>query len=269
MKTVYNIIIYICILSFISCEEVVNVDLQQSDPRLVVEASILWEKGTSANTQIITLTTTSPYFESATSPAEKATVMVTTSTGQQFNFNEVDPGIYVNNNFEPELNKEYQLTIEYNNETYTASESMIPVADLQDVEQTLNGGFSGEDIELKAYYQDPAVTSNHYLVKFFFEDLSLQLYDDQFTNGNRTFAYFSDSDLEIGDQVNFEIQGISERFYEYLYILSSQAGENNGGPFQTQPTTVRGNIVNQTNPDNFAFGYFRLSQTNQLDYTVQ
>lgn len=269
MKIFYNIIICICIFGLISCEEVVDVDLQQSGPRLVVEASILWEKGTSGNTQIIHLTTTTPFFQSEITPAEEASVQIESTSGEIFIFNEEDPGIYVNNNFEPALNKTYQLTIQYNNETYTASESMIPVTDLEEVEQTFNGGFSGEDIELKAYFQDPADVENYYLFKFFFEDTSLQIYNDQFTNGNRTFAYFSDSDLKIGDQVNFEIQGISGRFYEYLYILSSQAGENNGGPFQTQPTTVRGNIVNQTNPDNFAFGYFRLSQSNRLEYAIQ
>ena len=269
MKIFYNILICICIFGFISCEEVVDVDLQQSGPRLVVEASILWEKGTSGNTQIIHLSITTPFFRSEITPAEEASVQIKSTSGDIFIFNEVDPGIYVNNNFEPELNKTYYLTIQYNNETYTASESMFPVTDLEEVEQTFNGGFSGEDIELKAYFQDPADVENYYLFKFFFEDTSLQIYNDQFTNGNRTFAYFSDSDLKIGDQVNFEIQGISGRFYEYLYILSSQAGENNGGPFQTQPTTVRGNIVNQTNPENFAFGYFRLSQSNRLEYTIQ
>lgn len=256
-------------MTFCSCEEVVEVELQESEPRLVVEASIIWEKGTSGKTQNIILTTTTPYFNSDISPARGALVEVRSSTGEIYDFNEVDPGTYINTNFLPELNKEYQLTIQYEDEIYTATESMIPVVDLEEVEQTENGGFSGNDIELKAYFKDPAEISNYYFFKFYFEDLAIQIYNDEFTNGNRTFAYFSNEDLKIGDEVNFEIQGISKRFYEYLYILSSQAGENNGGPFQTQPTTVRGNIINETNPENFAFGYFRLSQSNQLKYTIQ
>jgi hypothetical protein len=269
MKIGQNILFIIFIMTFCSCEEVVEVDLQESTPRLVVEASIIWERDSSGNTQIINLTTTTPYFDSDISPAKDALVKVVSSSGEIYEFNEVDPGIYVNTNFLPVLNKEYQLSIQYNNEVYSATESMVPVVDLEEVEQTLNGGFSGNDIELKAYFKDPIEIPNYYLFKFFFEDISIQIYDDEFTDGNRTFAYFSDEDLKVGDEVNFEIQGISERFYEYLYILSSQAGENNGGPFQTQPTTVRGNIINESNLDNFAFGYFRLSQSNQLDYTIQ
>lgn len=269
MKTVQKILFLLLVMTFCSCEEVIEVDLQESEPRLVVEASIIWEKGTRGNTQSINLTTTTPYFDSGISPAKDALVQVISSSGEIYEFNELEAGVYVNTDFLPELNKEYQLTIQYNNEVYTASESMFPVVDLEEVEQSENGGFGGNDIELKAYFTDPAEIPNYFLFKFFFEDLSLQIYDDEFTNGNRTFAYYSNEDLKVGDEVNFKIQGISERFYEYLYILSSQAGENNGGPFQTQPTTVRGNIINETNPENFAFGYFRLSQSSQLDYTIQ
>lgn len=47
------------------------------------------------------------------------------------------------------------------------------------------------------------------------------------------------------------MEGISEPFYNYLYILRSQGGNNGGGPFQSQPATVKGNVVNQTNPENY------------------
>jgi len=269
MKLLNNISVLIFLLLCFSCEEVIDIDLQKSNPRLVVEASIIWDKDGTGNLQIINLSTTTPYFNSEYSPARDARVTMTTSSGETFNFLEENPGVYVNSNFLPVLYQAYELTIIYEGENYIGRETMIPVVTLEEVEQTLNGGFSGDEIELKAYYTDPADIPNYYLFKFSFEDLSLQIYNDEFTNGNRTFAYFSDEDLAIGDTVNFEIQGISERFYEYMYILSSQAGESNGGPFQTQPTTVRGNIINESNPDNFAFGYFRLSQSDNLEYTIQ
>lgn len=96
----------------------------------------------------------------------------------------------------------------------------------------------------------------------------MQISEDELVNGNLTFGYFANEDIKSGDQVNFELQGISQRFYEYMFILRSQAGTG-GGPFQTQPTTVKGNIINSTNPENFPFGYFRLSQVDQLSYTIE
>lgn len=253
----------------ISCEEVVEIELEESAPRLVVEASILWHKGTEGNIQIIKLTTTAPYFDDEIPPAEGAEVSVVSETGKIYNFEEIDSGIYRNEQFIPKLNENYELSITYQDEKYTAMESLIPVSELQFVEQTSNGGFGGEHTEFKVYYNDPAVVDNYYLFRFFFGNVSIQIYDDEFTDGNLSFAYFSNEDLVPGEEVGFEIQGISENFYEYIFILRSQAGTNGGGPFQTQPTTVRGNIVNITNPENFAFGYFRLSETDFLQYTIE
>ena len=63
--------------------------------------------------------------------------------------------------------------------------------------------------------------------------------------------------------------GISERTYEFLNILLQQTDEDSGDPFETQTTTVRGNCINQTNPDNFPLGYFRVSETDVFTYVVE
>lgn len=257
------------VLPFIGCEDVVEVDLDQTAPRLVVEASILWEKGSDGNNQYIRLTETTGFFEDEIPPAEGASITIFSEDGKKFDFEEVQPGIYKTDDFNPEFNSNYELELIYQDEVYQATETFIPVPSFEFVEQSNDGGFGGDDIELKVYFADPPDEANYYLARFFYEDLSLQIYDDQFTDGNLTFAYFTSEDLLSGDDVSFEIQGISRRFYEYLFILRSQSGSNGGGPFQTQPTIVRGNIINVTNPDNYAFGYFRLSETDFLDYTIE
>lgn len=266
----FKILFLLFILTgFYACEDIVQVDLEESEPRLVIEASIFWRKTTPGNIQTIRLTTTAPFFDNNIPAAEGARVSVFSENGIGYIFDEVEPGIFRNLQFDPELNKRYELEIEYNNEIYMATETFMPVVPLEKIEQTNNGGFGGKDIELKAYFTDPPNIPNYYFVRFFYEDLSLQIYEDKFTDGNRTFAYFSNDDLTPGEEVGFEIQGISKRFYEYMFILRSQASTNGGGPFQSQPTTVRGNIINTTNPNNFAFGYFRLSETHFLNYTIQ
>lgn len=250
------------------CEEVVDVNLQESEPRLVVAASIFLPKNNPEASQIIRLTTTAPYFSEDVPPASDAEVAIIDETGRKYEFEEFEPGYYKSDEFTPRLNMGYQLEILYNEELYTATESLVSSPAIEYVEQKDDAGFSGDNIELRAFFTDPQGVNNYYLFRFLHESLSIQIYDDEFTDGNLTFAYFSDSELETGDVVRFEIQGISRRFYEYMFILRSQAGSG-GGPFQTQPTVVRGNVINETNPDNFAFGYFRLSEIDNFDYTIQ
>ncbi len=254
---------------FLSCEEVVEVELQENDPKLVIEASLLWKKGTPGNNQVIKLTTTAPFFDDFVPPATDASVTVYDRNNRAFIFGETSPGIYQNTDFITEFDAQYRLEVIYNEEIYTAQAEFIPTPPLQYIEQNSNGGFNGDDIELKAFFTDPVEQENYYLFRFFHEDLSIQIYDDEFTNGNLTFAYFTEEDLTPGEEVGFEIQGISRRFYEYMFILRSQSGSSNGGPFQTQPTTVRGNIKNITKPENFAFGFFRLSETDDITFTIQ
>ena len=61
MKNILYYILLLCLLT--SCEEVIEVDLEESEPRLVVEASIIWFKGTEGTDQVIKLTETTPFYE--------------------------------------------------------------------------------------------------------------------------------------------------------------------------------------------------------------
>lgn len=268
MKKKNIILLAIFIFLHVGCEDVVNVELEESAPRLVVAASLFLPKENPGVSQFIRLTTTATFYSEDVPPATGAEVAIIDPLGRKFDFIEFEPGYYQSDNFTPAFNRIYELEIIYKGELYSAKESLVATPQIEYIEQENDGGFSGNSIELKAFFNDPPGIDNFYLVRFLHNNLSIQIYDDEFTDGNLTFAYFSDSNLKSGNAVKFEIQGISRRFYEYMFILRSQAGAG-GGPFQTQPTTVRGNVVNLTNPDNFAFGYFRISETDSFNYIVQ
>jgi len=54
-----------------------------------------------------------------------------------------------------------------------------------------------------------------------------------------------------------------------MSILVSIAGTNVGGPFQSPPATVKGNIINTTNKENYPLGYFSLSETDLKKFTIK
>lgn len=256
-----------------SCEDVIEVDLNTAAPKLVVEASINWFKDTSGNEQAIKLSLTAPYFDKNIPPATGATVTITDQNNTIYNFIEEGiNGFYKNYNFVPKLNSTYTLHIIYEEEVYSAKETLIPVVPIDYVEQNLEAGFSGEETELKAYYTDPANETNFYLFQFKSNipvNPSLSVYEDKYNNGNQIFGFYTEEDLKVGDQVTIRNYGISERFYNYMFILLQQSSDASGGPFETQPAIVRGNCTNQTNPENYPLGYFRLSEVAELVYTVQ
>ncbi|MFK7831650.1 MAG: DUF4249 domain-containing protein [Winogradskyella sp.] len=269
-KIIY--IVFLCSL-FYTCEDVIDVELNEAEPRLVIDASINWFKDTTGNQQSIKLTLSAPFFDATVPAANDAIVNITDSNGTVFNFIEVlDTGIYTTNNFTPVIDEAYTLNIIYNGENYTATETLRSVVPIDFVEQNNDGGFTGDQIELKAFYTDPANIDNYYFFEFL-TDISLtpelDVFDDTFTDGNQIFGFFSDEDLESGNEVTIRNYGISEQFYEFMFVLLQQGSEGGGGPFETQPATVRGNCINTTNASNFPFGYFRLSEVDELVYVVE
>ena len=268
-RTLYILFLFSCF----ACEDPIDLELNTAPPRLVIDASIDWVKNTTGNEQEIKLTLTAPYFDNTIPPANNATVEITDSNNTTFVFAEDGTsGIYRNNTFTPALNENYTLQIVYDGEVYIATETLIPVVAIDFVEQENNGGFTGEETELKAYYTDPATEENFYFFEFNSPtDIipDLEVYNDEFTNGNQIFGYYTNEDIEAGDEVNISIHGVSERFYEFMFLLLQQNSEAGGGPFETQPATIRGNCINLTNPDNYPFGYFRLSEVDEVLYTVE
>ncbi|MFD0766827.1 DUF4249 domain-containing protein [Mucilaginibacter lutimaris] len=255
------------------CEKTINVPLKTASPRLVVDASIDWIKNTAGNEQKIVLSTTTGYYSPEFPGVSGALITVTNASNTVFNFLEKPgTGQYICNNFRPVIGETYSLKIVLNGETYTASETFTTVPKIEDnVDQNNKGGEMGDEIETTFYYKDDANQENFYLNSIrqpYSPFPELEVEDDEHTNGNLNQESYSHEKLKPGDQVDFKLYGISKSYYNYMYKLIVASG-NDGNPFPTIPSAVRGNIVNQTNNNNFAFGYFRLAEVATKSYTIK
>lgn len=271
--TTFIVLTIVTLLILISCEDVVDVDLETAEPKLVIDASLKWQKGTTGNEQTIFLSTTAGFYENEVPTVSGATVLVTNENNDVFTFTEIpNTGEYFCANFVPEIDQTYTLTVIYNGETYTATETLKEVPEITSVIQDNEGGFTGDQIEVRFFYNDIPNIDNYYLIQFNTSITILPEYDvisDEFFQNNQMFGLYTNEDLNPNDTVTLTLQGISETYYNYMNILLGIAGSNGGSPFQTPPATVRGNIVNQTNFDNYALGFFRLSETDTMDYVVE
>lgn len=272
MKTIYFSLL-IVLFSFASCEKVVDVDLNTSEPRLVIEASIQWFNGTPGNEQVVKLSTTTDYFSSDIPPVSGAVVFITNSANVVFDFVEdTDPGIYKCANFNPVVNEIYTLTIIHEGETYTSTEKLLDTPTVTRIEQDDEGGILGDEVEVKFFFNDLVNETNHYMVMIndpYKVIPEFGVIEDRFFQNNEMFGLYFSEDLKPSDTLRFTLNGVTLNYYNYMDILLEQTGTNSAGPFSTPTATVRGNIVNQTNFNNFALGYFRLSKTEVSEYIIQ
>ncbi|WP_053970782.1 DUF4249 domain-containing protein [Mangrovimonas sp. ST2L15] len=277
-------ILYILLSGFItlvSCEDVIDVDVPTAATRLVIEASLDWEKGTAGNEQSIELRLSTPYFDTTSnSDVTGASVVVENlDSGETFMFDDMNDGSYTTSSFVPVIGNTYELTVVYQGETYTATEVMTPVAEISNITQSVEGGFDDELLEVNVYFTDPADEENYYLFRYQADyETYASLYDlsDEFVNGNEIHDFYEKQDdedngerpFQAGDVVAVDLYGISEAYYNYIRILIEQSSSQ-GDPFSSLAAQVKGNCINETQPANYAFGYFRVTEVDKRSYTVE
>lgn len=267
--------ILLLVFLFFGCEKVVNVPLDTAPARLVIDASIACLKGIPISTQRIKLSTTASYYATQTPVISGANVSITTAAGLVFEFTEIDnSGTYECTNFETVLDETYQLTVNYNGQTYTAIEMLqsVPVIDKieQEIQPQIGGG--GTTIDIKTFFTDPGDRNDFYLVRIKSNRSAVPEYsatDDAFFQGNQVFDFYRNEDLIAGDVVNVRLARISQRYMNYMKIVTTFSGNNGGGPFSTPAATVRGNIVNTSVADNYPLGYFSMAEVVEQAYTVE
>ncbi|MBC7000009.1 DUF4249 family protein [Cytophaga sp. FL35] len=282
MKNIrFLILLFTSLILTTSCEDVIDVDVQNANTRLVVEASLDWEKGTAGNIQTINLRTSTPFFESGSNTSVTGALVTVTDldTGTEFSFVDENNGSYRTNEFEPFLGHTYELEIVYNGEIFTAKENLNSVPDLNIIGQSREDGFNEDDLEVNMKIQDPPEEGNSYFFKFWKQGELLpyfEEFDDEFVNGNVVDWYFEigeDEETEKkeafqpGDTVEINFYSISPEYLSYLRILINQIG--GVGLFDSIPVEVKGNCVNETNPENYAYGYFRVTQMVKASYLFE
>ena len=269
MKYLY---LAITILCFTSCEDVIELPLEEGPKRLVIDANINWKKGTDGAVQRIKLTESAGYYDTTVPAANGATVKITNSSDVEFPFTEnAMTGIYETATFVPELNETYELTVTYKGEVFSAEETLVPVVDIEYIEQSTENIVGEEVIKVEYFYIDPVDEVNFYINQFSYPSEYLFDYygsrNDEFSNGELNSVFELDDRLAPGNNLILYFYGASEGYFNYFNLLQEQLSSR--GPFGTPPASVKGNCINTTNPDNKPLGYFRLSEMTVTNYTIE
>ena len=253
------------LISFASCEKVIDVKLNTSASKLVIEGMITDQLGV----QTITVTESVPYTNSNVyPPVTGAQVVVTDDDNHTWTFTETKPGIYTYPSLKAETSHKYTMKVVAKNTTYTASSTMPSLVKLDTLSIKIIT-FGGDDIKtVEAHFRDPADQVNQYrwIMKVNGVQIKTVYADnDRLTNGNEvTETLFYDDDLneklKTGDVAEVEMQCIDKDVFTYWFTLSQQTDNGPGGG--VTPGNPPSNISNN------ALGYFSVNTTNKKTLTV-
>jgi len=298
-KFFYVIIAALCLFA---CEEVVDVELQTTEPRLVVNGLLRIDFSQEFVPVEIRVTETTNFFEDnvPTSLDDNATIFygrVNPDAPEileglaSSSLTELEPGsgIYVPDpSFDADQrirttsifpNTVFILIMEHKGRRYSAQTPFSPAVPIDNLEQGDETLFDEDDVEIKITITDTPELENYYV--FDFGEGEFLALDDQFIDGQQfEFSYFPQRDLESGEQLDISILGADQLFFNYMDLIGEQT-ENDGGIFDTPAATVRGNVFDVTGldndllfdnvnrPDDFPLGYFAVVEEFKRSITIE
>jgi hypothetical protein len=250
-------IIPIAAVLFTACQKVVDINLNASAPRLIIEGGL----SDQLNSCTVNLSKSVNYNESNNFPAVSgAIVIISDNLGNTTTLSEINPGLYADPLFAGVPGRIYTLSVTTEGQTYEAVSAMPePVAIDTMVQDSIQGGSFGfgsftTRIFVDVLYRDPAGIVNFYR---FVEIVnhkptnSIMVSSDELRDGALLFRRMVrfDTTLVKGDSVTVELRTIDKAVFDYL----EQLNEDIGGGFGNSSATPANPVSNLTNG---ALGYF-------------
>jgi len=225
-----GILVLLTFCIFTGCEKVIELDLDNADPRIVIDANI----NDQYDYQIVRISKTYSFTESNKfNGIGGAKVVLTTLDGDVINFYESDTkGIYRSPRMRGKPGTQYTMTVDVEGKTYTAVSEMPLTLPLDSLTFSQFTFFGSTNTYVAANFEDPGYMQNQYRFLLRIKDKIEEdaVSEDRFTNGNHVsnVLFYELDDLNSGDTIDVEMQCINRPVYKYFFTLEQISGS--GGP---------------------------------------
>jgi hypothetical protein len=245
----------VTILVFSGCQKIINVDLNEAAPRIVIEGLITDRAGP----YTITISKSGSYFnQPVLEYVSGAKVILTDSNNAIDSLKEVSSGVYVTSKTRGFSGRTYSLKVISGDQEYNGSSTILNHVDIdsltlvKDLTQHFDfGGNPQHDshVDIHCFFRDP-IEKNYYRIKVFRNDSinteNYRLFDDQYTDGEETDLRVSNA--EAGNIYRIELQSLDQSTYGYYRTLEDLLHTN--PVFGSTPANPNNNLSNG------ALGYF-------------
>jgi hypothetical protein len=250
----------LCACTLWSCEQVIDVNLNQAAPQLVVEGIVTDQPGP----YTVTLAQSGDYFTPSLDfpPVSKALVLLADDAGNLDTLREGIPGTYRSSRIMQGIpGRTYGLTVVADGKAYGAASTMpvkVPIDSLFAVQRRSTGTDPGYDIYL--FFKDPPEPGNYYRVNVRVSDPLIpsdsidgkryRLYSDKLTNGNEAgYRVRARHTVVKGDTITVDLLSLDKATYDYYRTLNDILTSDRS------PTSLSPANPN-TNLSTGALGYF-------------
>ncbi len=263
-------LVLIALATFVACSEKIELDLNTSNTRLVVEGMITDQNGPHG----VILTQSSSYFFNEPAPGVTDAVVTLSDGGQQWQLTQENAGHYMlPQGFAGMPGSTYQLSILHENTEYLASAHLREVPAIDSLSRLPHPILPGRDF-LVIHFLDPPQTRDFFMYHIFYNDSlvtdsinKVPFGDDEGVNGRYlsipVYLFRSgDEAPQPGDRIRVQKFSISEEYFQFMIALRRNQGTV-GGPFTGPPANVPGNI------NNGALGFFLAAAVSEVEMVIE
>lgn len=204
------------------CEKVIDLDLRESDRRIVIESQINTE-----DLLYVKVSRVNNYDESNTFPAVSgALVILTDDAGNSLSLQEAFPGYYAADSFAAVPGRTYTLTVNVEGEIYTSTSTLPMPVNIDSLSIRKELFFVDTDLVTICHFVDPAEITNFYRYVYSVNSVKGNDYildTDELFNGqvvsSRLFSFGIEPD--IGDTISIELWGFDRASHDYFLTLET------------------------------------------------
>lgn len=235
----------------LSCTEKIEVDLNSSDPQIVIEGNTL-------NTgKSVVKVSKSVNFEAYNDfpMVQNAQVELSDNLGNHELLTETSPGVYVSSIINGEEGRSYFLNVMVEGEQFSATSEIPAEVNFDSLIVTKSSGTGGiggigysSNYEVTVKYKDPANELNYYrfVESVNGETTNSYVFDDHINGGKdveRTLLNFN-RELKSGDLLQVEMQCIDKSVYEYYKSFQNLRGGPRNSSTPANPyTNIEGAVL--------------------------
>jgi len=253
------------ILAFASCEKVIDIKLNDTAKKYVVEGNITNEAGQC----VVSITQTKNFSENNDfAGVGGAVVTVSDNGGAALPLTETTTGIYTTTMITGTTGHVYTLQVAVGGQAFTAISTMPVPVNLDTVFIEDRALFGDSTKIVNVTYKDPIAKGNSYRFIQYRNNVrekTVFVTNDDFTNGNNVtnqLLIFGDDDddkkIKPGDIIRVNMQCIDVPVYTYWFSIDAATGESNNAT----PANPVSNIMGG------ALGYFSAHTTQSKTVVV-
>jgi len=243
------------VITFSSCEKVIDLKLNEAEKKYVIEGTITDQRG---GCRVLISQTKNFNEDNSFESISGAAVSITDGDNNTMFLPEVSPGVYEDKQVRGVPGKTYTMHVAVNGTTFNALCAMPSRVNMDSLYVTDDFLFGEIRKVPNIDFRDPKGKGNNYRFVLYVNGVkkkNIYIINDDYADGNsssvKLFFFGEDDDddkkIKSGDKISIDMLCISPEIYKYWYSLDAGATGNNNSASPANPVS---------NISGGALGYF-------------